>query len=95
MDKKAAYEKKFKAKLEELNARIDVLKANAKQAGASAEADYYQTIEELQKKRSEAQAKLQQLRDAGDDAWEDLKQGVEESWTSFTAAVESAFSRFQ
>jgi multidrug resistance efflux pump len=95
MSKKQAYEEKFKAQLDELDAKIDVLKAKAKQAGASVKADYYETVEDLQKKRSEAQTKLQHLRDAGDDAWEDMKQGVEESWTAFAAAVKSAVSRFQ
>ena len=95
MSKKQAYEEKFKAQLDELNAKIDVLKAKAKQAEASVQADYYETIEDLKKKRSEAQNKLQKLRVAGDDAWEDMKQGVEESWTAFASAVKSAVSRFQ
>ena len=95
MSKKQAYEKKFKAQLDELNAKIDVLKAKAKQAEASVQADYYETIEDLQKKRSEAQNKLRSLREAGDSAWEDMKQGVEDSWAAFAAAVKSAYSRFQ
>ena len=95
MSKKQAYEEKFKAQLDELNAKIDVLKAKAKQAEASLKADYYETIEDLLKKRSEAQSKLETLRDAGDGAWEDTKQGVEESRTTFAAAVKSAASRFQ
>ena len=95
MSKKQAYEEKFKAQLDELNAKIDVLKAKAKQAEASLKADYYETIEDLLKKRSEAQSKLETLRDAGDGAWEDMKQGVEESWTTFAASVKSAASRFQ
>ena len=68
MNKKEAYQEKFKAQLDELNAKIDVLKAKAKQAEASVQADYYETIEKLLKKRSEAQNKLQDLRAAGDDA---------------------------
>lgn len=95
MNKKQAYEEKFKAQRDELNAKIDVLKAKAKQSEASVKADYYETIEDLLKKRSEAQGKRQDLREAGDDEWEDMKQGVEESWTTFTAAVKSAASRFQ
>ncbi len=95
MSKKQAYEEKFKAQLDELNAKIDVLKAQAKQAGASARADYYETIEDLLKKRSAAQSRLASLREAGDDAWEDMKQGVEESWVTFAAAVKSAVARFQ
>ena len=95
MNKKQAYKEKFTAQLDELNAKIDVLKAKAKHAEASLKADYYETIEELLKKRSEAQSKLEKLQEARDDAWEDMKQGVEESWTTFAAAVKSAVSRFQ
>jgi len=95
MSKKQAYEEKFKAQLDELNAKIDVLKAKAKQAEASLKADYYEAIEDLLKKRSEAQNKLETLRDAGDGAWEDMKQGVDESWNTFAASVKSAASRFQ
>ena len=95
MSKKQAFEDKIKAQLDELDAKIDVLKAKAKQAEAAGKQDYYETIEDLQKKRGEVKSKLQELRDAGDDAWEDMKQGVEESWTSFADAVKSAVSRFK
>ena len=95
MSKKQAYEEKFKAQLDELNAKIDVLKAQAKQAGASVRADYYATMEDLLKKRSEAQSRLESLREAGDETWEDMKQGVEESWVTFAVAVKSAVARFQ
>ena len=95
MNKQKAYKEKFTAQLDELNAKIDVLRAKAKQAEASLKADYYETIEDLLKKRSVAQSKLETLQDAGDDAWEDMKQGVEDSWATFAAAVKSAASRFQ
>ncbi len=94
MSKKQAYEEKFKAQLDELNAKIDVLKAKAKQAEGSVKADYHETIEDLQNKRSEAKNKLQELSAASDDAWEDLKQGVESSASTFADAVKSAVSRF-
>lgn len=95
MSKKQAYEEKFKAQLNELDAKIDVLKAKAEGAKASAKADYYETIEDLVKKRTEAQNKLNAMQKAGDEAWEDMKQGVEESWNVLSAAVKSAASRFQ
>jgi uncharacterized coiled-coil DUF342 family protein len=95
MSKKQAYEEKFKAQLDELSAKIDVLKAKAKQAEASVKTEYYATIDELLKKRTEAQNRLEDLREAGDGAWEDMKQGVEESWAAFSAAVKAAASRFQ
>jgi hypothetical protein len=39
--------------------------------------------------------KLQELRSAGDDAWEDLKTGSENVWTEIKAAFQSAASRFK
>jgi hypothetical protein len=95
MSKKQAYEEKFNAQLDELNAKVDILKAKAKQAEASAKADYYETIEDLLKKKSEVQTRFEQLQKAGDEAWEDMKQGVESSASTFAAAVKSAVSRFE
>lgn len=95
MSKKQAYEEKLKAQLDEWNAKIDVLKAKAEKAGAKTKVDYYETIEELQKKRTKAKDKLQELRAAGDDAWEDLKTGVDQTWSSLGDAVNSAVSRFK
>ena len=95
MVEKQAYEEKFKAQLKELDAKIDVLKANAEHVRSVLKSDYYETIEDLEQKRAEAQDKLQELSEASGVAREQLKQDVEEKWTSFATAVKSAFSRFQ
>ena len=95
MSKKEAYRKKLEAQLDEWNAKIEVLKAKANKAEASAKVEYHETIEDLQKKRSNAKDKLQELRNAGEDAWEDLKGGLEQSWSDLEAAVKAATSRFK
>jgi len=95
MSKKDAYRKKLEAQLDEWNAKIDVLKAKANKAEASAKVEYHETIEDLQKKRSNAKDKLQTLRNASEDAWEDLKGGLEQSWSDLEAAVKAATSRFK
>ena len=94
MDKKEAYEKKMEAQLDEWNARIDMLKAKAAKAEADSKIELQDNIDELQKKRQEAEDKLQELRNSSSDAWEDLKDGVEKAWSDFGAAVKSATSRF-
>ena len=38
---------------------------------------------------------LQELRTAGDDAWEDLKTGAENVWTEVKTAFNSVASRFK
>lgn len=73
MSMKKAYEEKLQAQLDEWNAEIEKLKAKADKAEADAKIEYYEQIEKLREQQQEAQAKLNELRRAGEDAWEDLK----------------------
>ena len=94
-DKRKAYEEKFDAQLKEWSAEIALLTAKADKAKVEAKIEYYKTIEALQGKQDTAKMKLQELRVAGDDAWEDLKTGAENVWTEVKAAFQSAASRFK
>jgi multidrug resistance efflux pump len=81
--------------LKEWSAEIALLKAKADKAKAEVKIEYYKTIETLQGKQDAAKMKLQELRTAGDDAWEDLKTGAENVWTEVKTAFQSAASRFK
>jgi hypothetical protein len=94
-DKRKAYEEKFAAQLKEWSAEIALLDAKADKAKAEAKIEYYKTIETLQGKQDTAKMKLQELRAAGDDAWEDLKKGAENVWTEVKTAFRSAASEFK
>lgn len=94
-DKRKAYEEKFDAQLKEWSAEIALLNAKADKAKAEVKIEYYKTIETLQGKRDAAKMKLQELKTAGDDAWEDLKTGAEKVWTEVKTAFQSASSRFK
>ena len=94
-DKRKAYEEKLDAQLKEWNAQIALLKAKAENAKADAKIDHYKTIETLQAKQDAARTKLQELRNAGDDAWEDIKTGAENVWTEVKVVFQSAASRFK
>jgi hypothetical protein len=94
-DKRKAYEERFDAQLKEWSAQIALLKAKADTARAEAKIEYYKTIETLQGKQDEARTKLQELRAAGDDAWEDLKTGAEKIWADVKTAFQSSVSRFK
>jgi hypothetical protein len=94
-DKRKAYEERFDAQLKEWSAEIALLNAKAGKAKAEAKMEYYKTIETLQGKQDTARTKLQELRTAGDDAWEDLKTGAESVWTEVKTAFNSATSRFK
>ena len=94
-DKRKAYEEKVDAQLKEWSAQITLLKAKADNARADAKIEYYKTIEALQRKQNDAKAKVQELRAAGDEAWEDLKAGSEKAWAEIKTAFHDATSRFK
>jgi len=94
-DKRKAYEEKLDAQLKEWSAQIGLLKAKADNAKADAKIEYVKTIEALQKKEHEARTKLQELKTAGDEAWEDLKTGAEKAWAEVKTAYHDASSRFK
>jgi hypothetical protein len=47
----------------------------------------------LQQKQDEALTKLQELKTAGDEAWEDIKTGAEKAWSEVKTAYHEAISR--
>ena len=94
-DKRKAYEERLDAQLKEWSAEIALFKAKAEKAKAEVRIEYYKTIETLQGKQDAARKKLQELRSAGDDAWEDLKTGAENVWAEVKTAFNSAATRFK
>lgn len=94
-DRRKAYEEKLDAQFEEWNAQIALLKARADKSKAEAKIEYYKTIETLQQKKDGARTKLDELKTAGDEAWEDLKTGAEKAWDEVKTAFHSAAAKFK
>jgi chromosome segregation ATPase len=94
-DKRKAYEEKLDAQLKEYNAQIALLKAKAENAKADAKIDFYKTIEALEHKQNAAKTKLQELKTAGDEAWEAVKAGAEKAWGEVKTAYHDATSKFK
>ena len=95
MDRRKAYEEKIEAQLQEWSAKIALFDAKASVAKAETKIEYYKTIDHLRGRQSAARTKLQELVDAGDEAWEDLKIGAENVWTDVKATFHSADARFK
>ena len=95
MSSKDDYVRKMHARLDQWNAEIDALSAQADQAKAEARGEYHRQIEALRDKQSQARAKLDELQRSGEGAWQDLKAGVEMAWDSMGEAMQSARSRFR
>jgi len=95
MSMKDAYYQKLKAKLDEWSAEIDALKAKANQMDAEARIGLEEEIQRLRAQQKTAQAKLDELRQSGEGAWEDLKAGLETAWDTLRNAIDTARTRFR
>ena len=95
MGLKEEYFQKAQAQLNEWSAKIDQLKAKADKADAQAKIDYRKQLDAIRVKQEAAQAKLNQLRAAGEGAWESLKSGADTAWDDLKAAYENAVSHFK
>lgn len=95
METKQAYEAKVKAQLDQFNAQIEQMKAKAAEANADAAIEYNKAIDDLTAKRNSAQAKLDEIGKASEDAWQDLKVGFESAWNDLNVAFKSAMDKFQ
>lgn len=95
MSDKELYRQKKQAKLDEWKAEIDKLKARASGASADAQLKMNKQTEALESKIEEGKAKLAELADASDDAWESLKDGIESAWDSVKSAFSEAASKFK
>ncbi len=94
-ERKQAYEAKVKAQLDKLNAQIEELKAKAEQAKAETAVTYHSSLEEVYAKRDAAQHKLEELQQAGEDAWLDIQIGFEKAWNDLSQAFSDAGKKFQ
>jgi chromosome segregation ATPase len=95
MSTKQAYEQKLESKLDEWNAKIDVLKAKAKGVGADAKLKQEKAIKELERKQADAKGKLQQLKEEGENTWEKMKDGLEETVSDIESNLESVIEQLR
>ncbi len=94
MSEKDSYRQKIRARLDEWNAEIDKFEAKADQARADARLEYYEQLKKLRALQEEAGGKLDELEDAGEDAWENLQDKVDIAAAALDHALETARSRF-
>ncbi|MEX2143822.1 MAG: hypothetical protein WD740_04450 [Anaerolineales bacterium] len=90
MDKRKIYQEKAQAKLDELDARINLLKAQAKNEAADAKVGANEQLPEMGTLRKNLEARLSQLGDAGENAIEELGKGVEHAMSDIEEALKNA-----
>ena len=94
MTDQSAYAQKLRAKLDEWQADIDKMKAQAEQAEADGKIEYDEQIRELRAKRDEMEDKLDALQEANESAWDDVRQGADRAWAEMSKAVQEAWGRY-
>jgi hypothetical protein len=93
--KKAEYQKRMEEELEDLDRRIERLKARAADAGEEARARLEKELAELEPKREAARKKLEQFQAASAEAWEDMKEGVGNAFDELKQAYQRASERYK
>lgn len=92
---KQAFQQNLESQLKEWDVKFDELKAKGQEAKAEIRADIEKQIESLSDKRAAAQAKILEVRQRTEDAWEDLKTDAEKTWEEMHEALNRFVSHFK
>lgn len=95
MPEKNQYIEKAKARIAQWDAEIDKKKAEADEAEADAKIEYQKQLSEMRTQRDKAEARLTELKNATDDAWEDVKSGFDRALDDISSAFTNAATRYK
>jgi len=90
---KEAYQEKVETQLREWTAKINELKAKADGAKADAKIEMYKRIEVLRAKQEVAQAKFQELKQRGADKWEEIRTSLDKAMDDLKTTWKSTRSQ--
>jgi hypothetical protein len=98
METKDSYLKKMKAKFDDLNYKWNIernkLEAKAQHAKIEVKKTFEEKLKTLQERQEKMRQKLDQIDNAGEDAWSDIKEGVDSAWQALNEAIKKARSHF-
>lgn len=89
MSKKASYESKMRAQLDEVKSEIAGFMKKMEQAETNLELEYYTLIDELNLKLETTEQKFELLQQAHEDQWQDFKSELEHSWESLRETIKA------
>lgn len=95
MTDRELYQQKYQAQLDEWQAEIDKLKAQAKDASADTQLEMNKQITALEGNIEEGKKKLSGLSDASSDSWESMKDAFASGWDSLTSGFSDLASKFK
>lgn len=83
------------AKLKEWNAEVEKLETKAQQAGVDAKKEISKEVQDLRIKKKVAEDQLEQVKEAGADAWMELQNEAEDAFEDIKSALNNAVKRFE
>jgi hypothetical protein len=92
---KESYQNSVRSRLQDLDSRVEEVLDRADKATAEAKADSKVQLQELRSRQDQVKARLKELEETGESAWQDLKSGVEAAVVDLQAALNAAWSRFE
>lgn len=95
MEEKSAFQEKYEAKFKEWKAKIAQLEARAEQVKADAKIEYQEKIKELKEKEKTAHRKLDEIKKSGSETWKDLRSGLEKAGDELKASLDRVVSKFK
>lgn len=95
MDTRKIYMEKAQAKMDELSARIALLRAQAKDAAADAKLNLSGQASVLETVQDSLRSRLSQMKSAGEDAVEEVGKGLDAAIHDVEDALEKAEERLE
>ncbi len=95
MKNREEYIDRMTAQLKEWSRKIDELEFKARAAKADARSAYEKQIKDMKGKRESVITRLQELKGAGNEAWESMTVGVEAAWDELRQAFTEAKNKFK
>ena len=92
---KDAYIEKIYTELELVEARFAEFKAQKSKLTSDARLNHARHVEDLQKKAIATRAKLKELGEANDNAWEELVDGMENTWADLQSTLQNTVATFK
>ena len=95
MQKRYNYREKINTKLEIVEARFAKFKFEAKNLNSGDRLGHAKHVEKIEKNVEATKAKLRELDEAHDGAWEELADGVENTWKALQSTLDDAVTSFE
>ena len=89
-EKQKAYLAKYQARLEQWEAELKKRKAKAAEMAADLRIEYAKQTDDLEQKAVKVRARMTQLQQAGEDAWEVMRKAFEAAWEDLHSGWEKA-----